>query len=301
MPIFALKLIALLAMLIDHVAVVLGTDGWDTLPMNSEWLRYIGRISFPIFAFCIVNGWTHSRDRKKYFQRLCLCAAVSQIPYSLAFYTPNLRPIGIGAWRPFYFHLMPIFLAVALLCAVTYWFFVLNKRYDRSIWCVALACSLPALLLDVNYMWLLSDSLNVLYTLALGMTVIYAIERYRSKMRRWEYVWLTAAEVLALLTYGRSADYGICLMGVILIAALYITREHRVMQSAAVALWGCLLYGVIIGNRKSALATVPPAILILLCNSKSRRNGTVRKYLFYGFYPAHLLLLGFINICFRLG
>lgn len=300
MSIFALKLIALIAMLIDHVAEVLGWEGWNILSVDATWLRYIGRILFPIFAFCIVNGWMHSHNRKRYFLRLCACAIVSQIPFSLAFYAPNLQPIANGNGKPFYFHLVPIFGIVALLCAVTYWFFVLNKKYDASIWIILLTCSLPTIILKVNHMWVLSDSLNVLYTLALGMMVLYAIERYQSKMRWWEYVWLVAICVLALLAYGSNADYGIWLTGVILIVTLYLTREHQVMQAIVVVLWGCLLYGIIIGNWKNALVTVIPAILILLHSSKDRQDRGGSKYLFYGFYPIHLLLIGFVNMHFRL-
>lgn len=301
MSIFVLKLIALIAMLIDHVAEVFGWEGWNTLTIDAKWLRYIGRVSFPIFAFCIVSGWVHSHNRKKYFQRLCLCAIISQIPYSLAFYTPNLMPVRKGFETPFYFHVMPLFLGVALFCTFTYWYFVLNKKFDATIWLILLTCALPAILLRVNYMWIMTGSFNVLYTLALGMMILYIIEKYKSKMRWWKYVWLTAAGILALLAYGSNADYGICLMGVILIVALYLTRERQTMQAIVIVLWGFLLYGIIIGNWKNALATVIPAALVLLYNSKAGQNERHAKYLFYSFYPVHLLLIGFINIYFRLG
>lgn len=301
MSIFALKLIALITMLIDHIAEVLGWEGWNILPIDATWLRYIGRISFPIFAFCIVSGWTHSSDKKKYFLRLCLFAIVSQIPYSLAFYTPNLMPVVNDSGTPFHFRTMPIFFCVALLCAFTYWYFVLDKKYGASIWIILLTCALPAILLKVNYMWILSDSLNVLYTLALGMMALYVIEKFKSRMRWWEYIWLIAVDILAFMAYGSNADYGICLMGVILIAALYLTREHQITQALVIVLWGCLLYGIIIGNWKNALATVIPAALILLYNSKGGQNGRFTKYLFYGFYPVHLILIGLINVYFRLG
>lgn len=298
MSIFVLKLLALIAMILDHITEVLGWGGWNILPINATYLRYIGRISYPIFAFCIVNGWTHSRDRKKYFLRICLCAIVSQIPYSLALYTPNHQPIGIG--KGFYFHFMPIFFCVALLCTLTYWYFILNQKCDASIWIILFTGSLPAILLDVSHIWILSDSLNVLYTLALGMMVLYVIDVYRLKIHWWEKGWLTAICALTLLAYGSRADYGIRLMGVILIVALYLTREYQVIQSAVVLLWGCLLYGIIIGNWTNALATAIPAAFVLLYNSKGKRIGKVPQYLFYGFYPIHLLLIGVINIYFRL-
>lgn len=47
------------------------------------WLNYIGRLAFPIFAYQITEGYTHTKDLKKYFIRLGLFALVSQIPFAL--------------------------------------------------------------------------------------------------------------------------------------------------------------------------------------------------------------------------
>ena len=59
---FALKIIAITSMLIDHIGSVLLPD--------YNILRIIGRLSFPIFAFLVVEGYFHTRDVKKYLQRL---------------------------------------------------------------------------------------------------------------------------------------------------------------------------------------------------------------------------------------
>ena len=45
---FTLKMIAIITMVIDHVGAVL-------FPMNMIF-RYIGRISFPLFVFLLVEG-----------------------------------------------------------------------------------------------------------------------------------------------------------------------------------------------------------------------------------------------------
>lgn len=75
MSALALRIIACLAMLIDHIGYVWGI---------SE-LRYIGRIAFPIFAFLIVNGYRHTRSVQKYMLRLAVFAVISEVPCDLLF------------------------------------------------------------------------------------------------------------------------------------------------------------------------------------------------------------------------
>lgn len=61
-----LQIIAILTMTIDHIAMIL-------IPISSRLympLRYLGRLSFPLFAFMIAEGYHHTRNRKKYFLRL---------------------------------------------------------------------------------------------------------------------------------------------------------------------------------------------------------------------------------------
>ncbi len=84
---FVLKIIACTTMFIDHLSY--GLFGKMT------WLNYIGRIAFPIFAFQIAEGYTHTKDVKKYFLRLFVFAIISQIPFQL-FYSITSNELALN-------------------------------------------------------------------------------------------------------------------------------------------------------------------------------------------------------------
>ncbi|WP_130871211.1 TraX family protein [Intestinimonas massiliensis (ex Afouda et al. 2020)] len=82
----ALKYLAALCMLVDHMGVVfptmlsdLGLPAWaDLLP------RLIGRLAFPIFAYFVAEGCRRTRFFSRYLIRLGLFALISQVPFTLA-------------------------------------------------------------------------------------------------------------------------------------------------------------------------------------------------------------------------
>ena len=100
-----LKIIALVAMLIDHTGAVvleriLMAEGrWDaTTPAEleafmSEYggvlladsiMRLIGRIAFPIFCFLLVEGFLHTHSKLRYLFNMAVFAAVSEPVFDMA-------------------------------------------------------------------------------------------------------------------------------------------------------------------------------------------------------------------------
>lgn len=64
-------------MLIDHVA-------WAWVPVDSPAgivMHIIGRVTMPIMAFMVAEGYIHTHDFKRYAGRLLIFAFVSDIPF----------------------------------------------------------------------------------------------------------------------------------------------------------------------------------------------------------------------------
>lgn len=74
----ALKVIAMLSMTLDHIAYYFGIDG-----LPGELMRSLGRVAFPVFAFLLVEGFVHTRSRKRYLASLLVFALISQVPWFL--------------------------------------------------------------------------------------------------------------------------------------------------------------------------------------------------------------------------
>lgn len=70
---FDLKVLAALLMVADHIGLVL----------EVEWLRIVGRFSFPLFVWLLAQGAKHTQDWQGYQRRLLILAIASQPIYAL--------------------------------------------------------------------------------------------------------------------------------------------------------------------------------------------------------------------------
>lgn len=128
---------------------------------------------------------------------------------------------------------------------------------------------------------------NVFFTLAIGLLTIMAYKRIEefenmNPMPKW-FLQLSAAIVGGFVAEILRTDYG--MLGVVVIVALYALRINRFFQIVA----GCILF---IENITALLAFIPVSLY-------SGMRGLSIKWLFYVFYPVHLLML--YGVCYMLG
>ncbi len=94
---FYLKLIAAVSMFIDHMGFIL-------FPQYTV-LRIIGRLAFPIYAYCIAEGFRYTKNRKRYFFQIFALGALCQVVYTVV-----MRDAYIG--------ILPVFSIAILLMAL---------------------------------------------------------------------------------------------------------------------------------------------------------------------------------------
>ncbi len=72
-----LKLIAIACMLVDHLGAAVFPE--------QQWMRMVGRLAFPLFAYCLAVGCFYTHSIGKYALRMALMALICQPLYATAF------------------------------------------------------------------------------------------------------------------------------------------------------------------------------------------------------------------------
>ncbi len=180
---FQLKILAIIFMTIDHVAFLLISD-----PSLRLYMRMVGRLSFPIFLFLVLEGYKYTSNKTNYIKRLYGFALISILPFYLCF----------GVIFNVFFTLGSVVLMLYIFekysnCAYNYiifftftyatfqfdWglpaiftvFFLRNKIYDTK----KLATTLPILLtISVTIYYSIIDTVN-LFTLPFILPILCTI------------------------------------------------------------------------------------------------------------------------------
>ena len=237
-----LKLVAMAAMLCDHTGKMF---------FHSNTMRIIGRMAFPLYAYCISVGCVFTRDHLRYLRRLAIVGLISQPFYALA----------------------------------------LDHRY-ASMYAIAFRDNPVGAV--VNFYVESWGHPSIFLTLALGLLVIWSL-------REGELVF-TFALALIVWKADRYIDYG--WEGVLLMVLFYlfITKwwlSLPVMFSYL--MWMGLrsgssyhLFGISFGIQAFALAALP--LIYIHTHSKLKIN----KWVYYLFYPGHLIGMLLIEMAMKM-
>ena len=138
-------------------------------------------------------------------------------------------------------------------------------------------------------------SLNVFFTLLLGLLAIFLFEKFPSK---WLSIPLIA--LLCAIAQVTNMDYGY--WGVLLIFVFYLCKNNKVLLATSFFALLCIRYvpnliksNLYYGYVCLMLCTFVSIIPILFYNQKQGRK---MKYFLYIFYPVHLLLIYGLQILF---
>lgn len=151
-----LKIIAIIAMLIDHIA-------WAFVPTESvqgQLLHVIGRLTAPIMSYFIVEGFFHTRNCKKYFMRMFIFAIISYFAYQ--FYDYGQFFYGFKVGNPAIIAVNSVIYTLMLgLLTLIIWYKTAWKKGIKVI-LVILICiiAIPGDWLFITVLWIFFMGLN---------------------------------------------------------------------------------------------------------------------------------------------
>lgn len=312
-----LKLIALTVMLLDHTAMaVLGRlllrNGYARIMLNTEpgayevwqaqnmvilvlyWaMRLIGRLGFPIFCFLLIEGIRHTQSKMKYILRMGCFALISEIPFDLAVRGQILE----FSYQNVFFTL---FLGVVALCAYDFFDSREIPAQLQSV-CLFAGIFIPgmyiALFLHHNsqrlFGWYISPRallrvIIVTFAIIAFLLGVYACKRGLEPARSLA-VNLGVMAVMMFAADFLKTDYAS--LGILTISVMYFFRKKPVRSMLAGNI-------VLTLGELSEFTSFAALLPIALYNGK---RGLKIKYLFYIFYPAHLLILYLVAAAMGMG
>ena len=264
---FQLKYIALITMVFDHIHYFFDYTG--KIPI---WFTMIGRLAAPLFLFTVIEGFIHTRNRKKYFLKIYVLAILMGL-IQFGFYNflhPLVRPDG------FFPKNMMLSSFAILLVALQGIAWIQEKKYLKGI---------PTLLFPLMLPWL--------------MLLLYLSGQDKPIFT----LFINLLNYTVLPTHTSISDGGtwLLLTGI----AMYLCHKNlkkEVLAFVSVSLVWLLM--AIVLSRPSFHDLMFKyvewmeifAAPLMLCYNGQRGKGS--KYLFYVFYPTHIYLLYALSVIF---
>ena len=210
----ALKLIAVTAMILDHVG--------DNFFPDQIWMRIIGRMALPIFAFCIAEGFSHTKDRRRYLCRMGLFALLSEIPFDLVTSGKVLEFSHQNIMMTFFWAILGLMIYEQ----------VRNRRYGQILGAaVLLLFPVSSLFLGLDYQ-ILAVGLIILYYLLRNKAPLInnlAAMAYHVLLRNVGIYWFGVLGFVPVLLYngkrGRGLKWFFYLFYPLHLLAIYILKE----------------------------------------------------------------------------
>lgn len=162
------------------------------------------------------------------------------------------------------------------------------KKYFLRLLIFALISQIPFMLFRKNILLSTDFKLNIGFTLLLGLTAIFIFDKLKNR-----FLGLLAVILISILGFYIDVDYKA--LGVLLIFSFYFFDKNNIFLIALYSLITSCMYFDLPNNYIYIVAAMLPLLFVFLYNKK---QGKSLKYIFYAFYPAHLLVLTYIKIFF---
>ena len=185
-----LKLIAIAAMLVDH----LGARVFPQYPI----MRVIGRVSFPIFAYCIAAGCVYTHNIGRYLARVLLLGVLVQPLYITAM---GHQAMGAFDWaHNFYrvdliarhYYVEPLNILFTLSAGILFIWTIRDKQYIltalllAALWYVGdmVDYGLKGVLL-MTLFYVFIDRPLTSFVWVLGLMVYWGVPQLRTRFAPW--------------------------------------------------------------------------------------------------------------------
>jgi len=259
MSAFALRSIAVALMIVDHIGFFTG---------NSVF-RIIGRLSLPIFAFLIANGFKYTRNVYKYAFRIFLFAIVSEFAFDFCFGNGKVMFIDFSGTFPWP-ELDNIFFTLFVgLC-----YLIINRALKKRIK-HHLILSVPVLFVLAYAAAIADMDYGMLGVMWVALFGLFDVEEKKNRIPIAVGAILLAA--WRSLIKSITAVANVSLADVLFVNAFIYSGSIGFMDKiqcfAALAILPILFY-----NGKSGMP-------------KSRGAKLAVQYAFYLFYPVHIMIL----------